>query len=165
MHGNNFFHRRFVTSASFRGCTDKIMSTIIIAKPAALRFINALCVSVEDLGVIDTQYGRKPMVKFTFETDEVNEFGQKRRLTRLFHKHSHPKSALSLAVKMWRDRNLAAEEENLGEVDWQSFVDTPACLKLEPGIIKDGRRFEHIVEILALNDCELEATSEPEETK
>ena len=143
-------------------CTATV--TAVKAKPSASLFVNAVCVAVEDMGIMTTKFGAKPMVKFTFETDQENEFGQKRRLTRLFHKHTHPLSAVSLAAKSWCERDLAAEEENIGEVDWQSFVDSPACIKIEPGAVKDGKRFDNIVEILALPDEEVEATCEPKET-
>jgi hypothetical protein len=124
------------------------------AKPTASPYVDAVCVAAEDMGVMTTKFGAKPMVKFTFEIDRLNEYGEKRRLTRLFHKHTHPKSAWSIAAKSWLDRDLAAEEENLGEVDLTSFVDEPACLKIEPGAVYDGKRYENIAEILGRDDDE-----------
>ena len=47
------------------------------------------------MGVMNTKYGEKPMVKFTFETDQMNESGAKRRLTRLFHHHTQPARAFA----------------------------------------------------------------------
>jgi len=123
------------------------MSIINGAKPSASLFVNAKCVAVEDMGVMTTKFGQKPMVKFAFETNEVNESGAKRRLTRLFHKHFHPMSSLSVTAKSWCERNLAEEEEN-GGVDLQTFIDMPACIKLEPGSLKDGKRYDNIVEIM-----------------
>ena len=134
-----------------------------ITKPGASRYVNAVCVEVQDMGVTTTKFGKKPMVKFTFEIDEVNKYGSKRRLTRMFHKHFHPMSALSAVAKSWCDRDLAAEEESAGEVDLESFVDVPACIKIEPGNVKDGVRYENIVEVLALNDDEVKSTCEPED--
>lgn len=136
------------------------MSIINPTKRTASTFVNAKCVAVEDLGVMDTKFGKKPMVRFTFETDQLNEFGQKRRLTRLFHKHFHPMSALSVAAKAWSERDLAAEDEN-GEVDLQTFVESPACIKIEPGAEKGGRHYDNIVEILPLNGEKIETASEP----
>lgn len=106
------------------------------------------------MGVMATKYGKRRMVKLTFEIEELNEYGSKRRLTRLFHRHTHPMSAWSMAAKSWLDRDLAAEEENLGEVDLKSFVDEPACLKIEPGAMYDGKRYENITEILGRDDDE-----------
>jgi len=123
-------------------------------KPSASRYVDTECVVAEDMGVMTTKFGAKPMVKFTFESDELNEFGSKRRYTRLFHKHTHPKSAWSMAVKSWLDRCLADEEENMGAVDLQSFVGESACLKLEPGAMYNGKRFDNIAEILGRDDDE-----------
>lgn len=111
------------------------------------------------MGIMTTKFGKKPMVRFTFETDQVNEFGQKRRLTRLFHKHFHPMSALSVTAKAWCERDLAAEE-GVGDVDLQSFVDSTANLKIEPGAEKEGRHYDNIVEILPLNAAEIETDRE-----
>jgi hypothetical protein len=140
------------------------MSIINPTKCAASTFVDAKCVSVEDMGVMDTKFGKKPMVRFTFETDQVNEFGQKRRLTRLFHKHFHPMSALSVAAKSWCERVLAVEEES-GGVDLQAFVDSSACIKIEPGAEKGGRHYDNIVEILPLKDEEIETTCEPKDNE
>ena len=105
------------------------------------------------------------MVKFVFETNEVNEYSTKRRLTRLFHKHFHPMSTLSVTAKTWCNRDLAAEEENIGAVDLQSFVESSAQLKLTPGALIDGRRYFNIAEILPRKAEKPEANSQPEETK
>ena len=139
------------------------MSIINAAKPAASQFVNSKCAVVEDMGIMTTKFGKKPMVRFTFETDQVNEFGQKRRLTRLFHKHFHPMSALSVMAKTWCERDLAAEEE-AGGVDLQTFVDSPACIKIEPGAEKGGRHYDNIVEILPLKD-EIEPACEPKDNE
>ena len=134
------------------------------AKSDASYFVNAKCVDVEDMGIMTTKFGKKPMVRFTFETDQVNEFGTRRKLARLFHKHFHPMSALSVAVKAWCARDLAAEDE-CGGVDLETFVDTTAFIKIEPGSVKDGRRYDNIVEILPLNDGKTKPTCEPKDNE
>jgi hypothetical protein len=123
-------------------------------KTSASRYVDGVCVAAENMGVMDTRYGKKHMVKFTFEIEELNEYGSKRRLTRLFHLHTHPMSALSIAAKSWLDRDLADEEEKSGRVDIKSFVDEPACLKVVPGDMYNGKRYENIAEILGRDDDE-----------
>jgi hypothetical protein len=144
---------------------DIIMSKINSTKPTASIFVNAVCVDVEDMGQMTTKFGTKPMVKFTFETDQTNEYGTNRRLTRLFHKHFHPLSALSTAARSWCQRDLEAEEENIGEVDLQTFIDMPATIRLEPGAMKDGKRYDNIAEILPLEKEEVKETCEPKENE
>ena len=65
------------------------------------RIVNAACVDVIDLGTVKTPWGNKPQVKLVFETDEEDQYGEQRILTRIFHKHTHEMSALSIAVKSW----------------------------------------------------------------
>ena len=146
------------------------MALIKSAKSKASRQIDTLCASVEDMGIMNTRFGAKPMLRFTFESDEVNEYGSKRRYTRLFHKHNHEKSSLSVAVKSWTGRDLANEADDIDDVHFKSFEKLPARLTLEPGNIKDGKRYENIIEIAGIKtaepkeecvpdaECELETT-------
>lgn len=108
---------------------------------------------------MDTKFGPKPMLRFTYESEEINEYGSKRRYTRLFHKHAHEKSSLSIAVKSWTGRNLSSEADDIDEIDFQTFVKLPARLTLEPGNVKDGKRYENIVNIEGVS-----AVPEPEAT-
>lgn len=144
--------------------TINYMSSIDSAKPFASRHVNTDCVSVEEMGIVNMGFGPKPMGKFAFESDEVDEQGRKRRYTRLFHLHTHPMSAVSIAAKSWCDRDLAAEEEDQGKVNWQSFVGRRACLKLEFGAVKDGKRYENITEILEVRE-RVNGNCEPKESK
>ena len=92
--------------------------------------INAVCTSVEDLGVVETDYGSKPQVKFTFETRPENDDGHGRKLCRTFNKFFHEKSALCIAIKSWTGRDLAEEFEKIGESDLREFVGDEATLKI-----------------------------------
>ena len=89
------------------------MESQTITKPSASPTVNAVIVAVEDLGTVETPYGKKPQVKVTFESDVANDFGGQRRFVRIFNKFFHVKSALCIAVKSWSGRDLAAEMENM----------------------------------------------------
>jgi hypothetical protein len=123
------------------------MTTIKTAKKNSSRTVNALCASVEDLGVMPTKFGPKPMLRFTFESDEVNEFGDKKRYTRLFHKHGHEKSSLSVAMKGWTGCDLVHDADEIDEVNWKAFEKLPASLTLEPGNVVNGKQYCNIIEI------------------
>ncbi len=120
------------------------MPLIKSAKTKSSRQVDTLCASVEEMGIVETKYGSKPMLRFTFESDELNEYNNRRRYTRLFHKHAHEKSSLSVAVKAWTGRDLATEADDIDDVDFKTFVKLPARLTLEPGNVKDGKRYENI---------------------
>ena len=134
------------------------METITTTKPTASPVINAVIVAVEDLGTVETPFGKKPQVKVTFESDLVNDFGGQRRFVRTFNKFFHVKSALCIAVKSWSGCDLAAELENIGEVDLQSLVDDPVQLKLEPITTKSGKPFDKIVDIMPAGAVHVQPT-------
>ncbi len=136
-----------LVQGSDRRDNHNIMAIIKPAKGNSSRQVDTLCVSVEDVGIMATKFGSKPMLRFTYESQELNEYGSKRRYTRLFHKHAHEKSSLSIAVKSWTGRDLANEADDIDEIDFQAFVKVPARLTLEPGNVKDGKRYENIVNI------------------
>lgn len=125
---------------------------------AVVKVVNAVCVEVADLGEVETPFGKKPQVRFVFESDVENEFGEQRRFVRTFNHHFHEKSSLSLAVKSWSGRDLAAEMENLGEVDLQSFVGDQVRLTLEAITTKSGKPFDKIVGCLPPGAARVEHT-------
>jgi hypothetical protein len=109
--------------------------------------INAVCVDVVDLGIVDTPWGRKPQVRTVFETDQQNDYGEPRTLIRTFNMHTHEKSALSINVASWTGRNLSQEAED-GQLNLSTLVGQQARLKLEPTLTKNGNAYDKIVEIL-----------------
>ena len=147
------------------------MAALKSAKPSASRQVDTHCNLVEDLGLKDYGFGAKPMLKFTFESDEVNEYGSKHRYTRLFHKHNHPESALSIAIKSWTGRDLAAEADDIDDINFKSFEKMPARLTLELGCVRDGKRYENVIDITGIKatgpkqECEPDADCEPEITE
>ena len=134
------------------------METITTTKPTASPTVNAVIVAVEDLGTVETPFGKKPQVKVTFESDLANDFGGQRRFVRTFNKYFNAKSALSIATKAWSGRDLAAEMENIGEVDLQSFVDDQVQLRLEPITTKNGKPFDKIVDIMPAGAVHVQPT-------
>jgi len=116
--------------------------------PNASNIVNAVCVEVEELGTVATPFGDKPQVKVTFDSDVLNEHGGQRRFVRTFNKFFNDKSALSIAVKSWLNRDLAIENETQEDVNLQSLVGQQAKLKLEPIVTKSGNPFDKVAEIL-----------------
>ena len=121
------------------------------------RIVNALCVDGLDLGTVKTPWGNKPQVKFVFETDEQDAYGEHRILVRTFHKHTHPMSALSIAVKSWCGRDLE-QEEAIGTLDLTSLVGEQVRLKLQPTLTKNGGSFDKIVEFLPPGEVHVQPT-------
>ncbi len=116
-------------------------------RTASDRTVNAVCVDVIDLVTVKTPWGNKPQVTLVFETDEEDQYGEQRILTRIFHKHTHQMSALSIAIKSWYNRSLE-EEEAISGLDLTTLIDQQARLKLAPTVTKNGGSFDKIAEIL-----------------
>ena len=119
--------------------------------------INAVCVDVVDLGTVETPWGRKPQVKFVFESDQLNLYGEQRLLIRTFNKNTYEKSALSIALKSWCGRDLAQEESN-GTLDLNRQVGQQATLEIKATISKGGTPYDKIVGILPPGVVEVQAS-------
>jgi hypothetical protein len=119
------------------------------------RIVNAVCVDVVDLGTVKTPWGNKPQVKFVFETDEQDPYGEHRILVRTFHTHTHPMSALSTAVKSWCGRDLE-QEEAVGTLDLTSFIGDQGRLKLQPTPTKSGGSFDKVIEFLPPGEVQVQ---------
>jgi len=126
-----------------------------ITSSEATNVVNAVCVDVEDLGVVETPYGEKPQIKFAFESDQLDQYGEQRLLIRIFNNYALPSSALTLAMKSWCGRDLVEEKKN-GVVNLKSQIGQQAKLKLESVPTKSGNTFEKIVEILSPGDVRVE---------
>lgn len=125
------------------------MSEVIMTptRQGTERIVNAVCVDVIDLGDVRTPWGNKPQVKLALESDEQDPYGEHRILVRTFHKHTHPMSALSIAVKSWCGRDLE-QEEAIGTLDLASLVGEQVRLKLQPTPTRAGGSFDKITEFL-----------------
>ena len=108
--------------------------------------VNAVCVDVIDLGIVETPWGHKPQVKFVFESDQRSLFGEQRILVRTFNKSTYKKSALRQFVKSWCDRDLA-EEANCGTMDLHNLIGQQARLKTLLTPTQRGGWFDQIVAI------------------
>jgi hypothetical protein len=122
-------------------------TAITPTQTASNRTVNAVCADVIDLGTVKTPWGNKPQVKLVFETDEEDQYGEQRILTRIFHKHTHQMSALSIAIKSWCNRSLE-EEEAISGLDLTTLIGQQARLKLVATVTRNGGSFDKIAEIL-----------------
>jgi hypothetical protein len=108
--------------------------------------VNAVCVDVINLGIVETPWGHKPQLKFAFEADQRSLFGEARILVRTFHNCTYKKSALRQFVKSWCGRDLA-EEANHGTINLHSLIGKQARLKTLLTPTQRGGWFDKIVGI------------------
>ena len=132
-----------------------------VGKSARPFTVNAKCVEVDDLGVVETDFGKKPMVRFVFEV--ISEDGSAgRRLWRPFHKNFYEKSALCVEVKSWCGRDLSQENKKIGEPDLNEFTGETATLKIETRVGRQGTSYENITAILPGEEIDVAACEDAE---
>ena len=90
--------------------TFHTMPEQITAAVAASRTVNAVCVDVENLGTTKTHYGLKDRVKFSFETDEKNDYGEPCFVSRVYNTSMHEWSSMRRDMESWNGKKLTEEE-------------------------------------------------------
>ncbi len=138
------WHGRFTSQGSRMEYMENVITPTI---KVSERTVNAVCVDVVDLGTVKTPWGNKPQVDLVFESDELDHYGEHRILKRTFHKHTHPMSALSIAVKTWCGRDLE-QEEAISGLDLTTLIGEQVRLKLQPTPTKNGRTFDKLVDFI-----------------
>jgi hypothetical protein len=116
------------------------------SKPAITGTVDAVCVDVIDLGVVDTMWGRKRRVRFVFETDERNAFDDPIRLVRTYNASLNEKGSLYRDLGTWRGEEFVKQVTQNG-FDTNTLVGEPCQLKVEPTSTKEGDVFHNITEI------------------
>jgi hypothetical protein len=70
----------------------------------------AVCVDVEDLGVVDSNFGPKHIVKVYWQTEKANHEGKRYVLSKRYTASLHEKANLRIDLKNWRSKDFTAEE-------------------------------------------------------
>jgi len=118
-----------------------------IITPSKIRIIKGELVEIEDLGIQKTKFGNIPQIEFTFEIEELDENGAKRKVTRLFHRNMYTKSALSMSLKSWV-KNPTAKEIRIGYESLWSLIGRRARLKVQPVYNDYGLAYYKILKIM-----------------
>ncbi len=121
------------------------------------RIVNAACVDVIDLGIVNKPWGDTPQVDLVFESDETDGYGEHRILKRTFNKYTNPMSALSIAVKNWCGRDLE-QEEVINGLDLTTLIGEQVRLKLQPTPTRNGRMFDKLVDFMPPGEVHVQAT-------
>jgi hypothetical protein len=103
--------------------------------------VSAICVDVNDLGVQETPWGKRPQISFVFETDTRDESGLPRFLTRTFNNYALPKSALTAEIKNWLGRDISGDDKGW---DLEECVGEQATLSTSEALSKTGNHYEKI---------------------
>lgn len=105
--------------------------------------VTAVCVDVVDLGLVDTDWGRKPRLKFVFELGEMKANGYPATASRTFTKSLHEKSALRPALEAWLGRTM--NEQELAKGFAYAKLNGKSCkLTLLPALSESGQAYNRI---------------------
>lgn len=79
--------------------------------PAPEGLHQGVAVDVVDLGLVQTQYGTKPMLKIVWQLEEINPKNEKRFIvSQRFTQSLHKKSRLRPMLEAWRGKKFTDEE-------------------------------------------------------
>lgn len=111
--------------------------------PAPAGLHNAVCVSVVDLGLQQSQFGIKPKVLLAFELpDTVDDNGKPYLISRTFGASLHKQGALRPLVSAWRGRDFTPEE--LKQFDIGVLLGKPLKLLIQHAANDSGKVFANI---------------------
>jgi len=91
----------------------------------------AICVDVCDLGVIDTPYGPRATVEFTFEFEGRRQDGRRHVLSQRFSKSLHISSQLSRFLQVWQGYAFGADDLTHGVQLVSRYLMRPAHVLVE----------------------------------
>lgn len=133
----------------------KLAEMIESEMPAtAATTVAAVCVDVEDLGLVDTDWGRKPRLKFVFELGEMKANGYPATASRTFTKSLHEKSALRPALESWLGRTMNEQELTKGFT--YSKLNGKSCtLTVLPALSENGNAYNKIAAITPAGEVAL----------
>lgn len=73
--------------------------------------MDAVCVRVEDKGIVETQWGNRHKISVVWEIDALKENGKRFEVAKWFTASTYIKSNLRKDLASWRGRDLTADEE------------------------------------------------------
>src|SRR3990172_2414537 len=77
----------------------------------------AVCCDVSDLGVVETQWGNKRMVKLRWQTEATMEDGKPFLIQKRYTASLHPKSALRQDLESWRGQRMSEDESSMFDLE------------------------------------------------
>jgi hypothetical protein len=103
----------------------------------------AVLADVVDKGVVQTSFGPKHKVQFTFLTDEADEGGRTKYVFSSYTASLHEKAGLRKAVKAIRGKDIDG-----AEFDVESLIGSQVQLVIQHNEGNDGKIYANIVSIM-----------------
>jgi len=103
----------------------------------------AVLADIIDLGVVDTQFGPKPKVRFRWLTSEVDSEGRTKSAFQTFTKSLHEKATLAKYVK-----SILGAAPTGAKFDLESLLGVQRRLVVEHSEGKNGETYSNVTAIL-----------------
>lgn len=109
--------------------------------------VDAVCVRVEDKGIVETQWGNRHKISVVWKIDALKENGERFEVAKWFTASTYAKSNLRKDLASWRGRDLNADEEKQA-FNTDTLVGMPCRLELihVPG--NDGATYARVQNVL-----------------
>ena len=119
---------------------------------------NAVCVDVVDLGIVETQWGKKPKLRLVWEVETKQENGKRFLVVQSYGASIGPKATLRKHLKGWRGRDFTPEE--LKGFNIENVIGVPCQLVVVHNESDDGRVFANVETVLKANGTKLTPSGE-----
>jgi hypothetical protein len=109
--------------------------------------VDAVCVRIEDKGVVETQWGNKHKISIVWQINALKENGERFEVAKWYTASTYAKSNLRKDLASWRGRDLTADEERQA-FNTDTLVGLPCRLELihVPG--NDGDMYARVQSVL-----------------
>lgn len=115
--------------------------------PAPEGIVDAVCVRIEDKGIVETQWGNRHKISIVWQINALKENGERFEVAKWYTASTYAKSNLRKDIASWRGRDLTADEEK-NTFDTNILVGLPCRLELihVPG--KEGDVYARVQNVL-----------------
>lgn len=116
----------------------------------------AVLADVVDKGIVETAFGPKPKVQFTYLTDEADESGNTKYVFQSFTASLHEKASLRKAVKAVR----GGKDIDGASFDVETLIGSQVQLVIQHNEGRDGKVYANVASILKPKGPAVEIPSE-----
>ena len=116
--------------------------------PAPQGTHRAVGVDVVDVGMIESKFGARQMVRLVWEIDEQMEDGKRFVVSQLYTPSLHKKAKLRHHLEAWRGREFNEEERRGFELE--NIIGKPCQLQVVHNTKPDGDTYANVAAVMAM---------------
>ena len=116
--------------------------------PAPEGLHSAVCCDVEDLGEVDSPWGKKPTVKIYWQIEENNPDNENKPfiVSQRYNASLHEKSNLRKMLEAWRGKKYSDEE--LEAVDLEKLIGINCQVQVQHNIAGEGGVYANVTAVV-----------------